>query len=109
MPLISKIIPNLHYSFFNVLDDEFNLDFLPDKLDGIVYCPGSINLKPFARIRPTAFEIDYELQVLGAIRVLQTVLPRLKKAEQSSVVLFSTVAVQLGLKFHSQVAVSKEQ
>ena len=99
--------PNIHYSFFNALDDESNLDFLPDQLDGIVYCPGSINLKPFARISPTAFEIDYKLQVLGAIKVLQAVLPRLKKVEQSSVVLFSTVAVQLGFNFHSQVAASK--
>lgn len=100
-------LPNIHYSFFNVLDEEFNSDFLPDQLDGFVYCPGSINLKPFARIKLSAFETDYQLQVLGAIKVLQAVLPRLKSVEQSSVVLFSTVAVQLGFNFHSQVAASK--
>jgi NAD(P)-dependent dehydrogenase (short-subunit alcohol dehydrogenase family) len=98
---------NIHYSYLNVLDEELNLDFLPDELDGVAYCPGSINLKPFARIKPAAFETDYKFQVVGAIKVLQNVLPRLKKVDQSSIVLFSTVAVQLGFNFHSQVAASK--
>jgi NAD(P)-dependent dehydrogenase (short-subunit alcohol dehydrogenase family) len=99
--------PNTHYSYLNVLDEGINLDFLPDELDGVVYCPGSINLKPFSRIKLDAFAEDYKLQVLGAIKVLQAALPRLKTVEQSSVVLFSTVAVQLGFNFHSQVAASK--
>jgi NAD(P)-dependent dehydrogenase (short-subunit alcohol dehydrogenase family) len=34
-------------------------------------------------------------------------LPRLKKAENASIVLFSTLAVQTGLNFHTQVAASK--
>ncbi|MEZ5199584.1 MAG: SDR family oxidoreductase [Bacteroidales bacterium] len=91
----------------NVLDEEYDLGFLPDVLDGFVYCPGSIQLRPFARLKPEMFSRDFELQVLGAIRVLQLVLPRLKAAQQSSIVLFSTVAVQKGFNFHSQVAVSK--
>jgi NAD(P)-dependent dehydrogenase (short-subunit alcohol dehydrogenase family) len=98
---------NIHYSFLDVMAEMINLEFIPDTLDGIVYCPGSINLKPFMRVRPSSFEEDYKLQVIGAIKVLQAVLPKLKAANKSSVVLFSTVAVQLGFNFHTQVATSK--
>lgn len=97
----------ISYSHLNVLEEEMELSFLPEKLDGVAYCPGSINLKPFARIKPEAFKEDFELQVLGAIKVLQSVSPKLKAAENSSVVLFSTVAVQMGFNFHTQVAASK--
>lgn len=98
---------NVQYSFLDVMDDKITIDFLPEALDGIVYCPGSINLKPFLRIKPASFEEDFKLQVLGAVKVLQAVLPKLKKNGSGSVVLFSTVAVQLGFNFHSQVATSK--
>jgi NAD(P)-dependent dehydrogenase (short-subunit alcohol dehydrogenase family) len=91
----------------DVLGDDLDLNFLPDTLDALVYCPGSINLKPFARIKPEAFEDDYRLQVLGAIRVIQAVLKRLQAAQSASILLFSTVAVQQGFKFHSQVSASK--
>ncbi len=98
---------NIQYSYLNVLDEDLNLDFIPDQLNGIVYCPGSINLKPFARIKPNDFQDDFKLQVLGAIKVVQLVLPRLKAAANSSIVLFSTVAVKMGFNFHAQVATSK--
>lgn len=99
--------PFIHYHHLNVLNDELFLDFLPDELAGLVYCPGSINLRPFERIKPNDFEEDYKLQVIGAIRLIQMVLPRLKKAKNAAIVLFSTVAVQTGLSFHSQVSASK--
>ena len=86
---------------------EFNLDFLPNQIDGVVYCPGSINLLPFKRIKQEAFLSDFNLQVLGAIKVLQKALPALRKSANPSIVLFSTVAVQSGFNFHAQVAVSK--
>ncbi len=98
---------NIHYSYLNVMEETLDLDFLPEQLHGVAYCPGSINLKPFSRIKPNSFLEDYQLQVLGAIKVLQAVWPKLKKTASSSVVLFSTVAVQLGFNFHSQVAASK--
>lgn len=98
---------NIHFQHLNVLDDELSLNSLPDELAGLVYCPGSINLRPFERIKPADFEADLRLQVTGAIKVLQLVLPRLKKSVSASIVLFSTVAVQSGLPFHTQVAISK--
>jgi NAD(P)-dependent dehydrogenase (short-subunit alcohol dehydrogenase family) len=76
-------------------------------LDGLVYCPGAINLRPFSRITPNDFTQDFNLQVGGAIKVIQAVLPALKSSGNASIILFSTVAVQLGLNFHTQVSVSK--
>ena len=98
---------NVHFHQLDVMADTINTDFLPDTLDGLVYCPGSINLKPFERISGDDFLKDYQLQVLGAVRILQVALPRLKKSPFASVVLFSTVAAQVGLTFHSQVSASK--
>lgn len=95
------------FHHLDVMDEELSLDFLPERLDGIAYCPGSINLKPFARITPQAFEEDYKLQLVGAVKVLQVALKALKRSESASIVLFSTVAVQAGFNFHSQVAASK--
>ena len=99
----SQIIPQQ----LNVLDNLPEMDYLPETLDGFVYCPGSIQLRPFQRIKPESFSADFELQVGGAIKILQHILPRLKAAKQASILLFSTVAVQTGFNFHSQVAVSK--
>jgi NAD(P)-dependent dehydrogenase (short-subunit alcohol dehydrogenase family) len=99
--------PNIQYHQLNVLDENLSLDFLPEAVGGLVYCPGTINLRPFERIKAGDFAADYQLQVIGAIRILQLVLPKLKQAENASVLLFSTVAVQSGLPFHTQVAASK--
>lgn len=103
----SSSAAQLSYHPLNVLDETLDLDFLPESLDGLAYCPGSINLRPFARIKPEAFSEDFQLQVGGAIKVIQTVLPRLKASGAASIVMFSTVAVQTGFNFHSQVSVSK--
>ncbi len=99
--------PHISYHHLNVLEENFSVDFLPDDLAGLVYCPGSINLRPFERIKPADFEADYKLQVVGAIKLIQIVLPRLKKSDNASIILFSTLAVQNGLPFHTQVAASK--
>ena len=97
----------LTYYSLNVLEEIISLDFLPDSLNGIIYCPGSINLKPFERIKPQDFITDFNLQVVGAIRVIQAVISKLKNSNNASIILFSTVAVQTGLPFHSQVSTSK--
>ena len=91
----------------NVLDENPDFSFLPDVIDGLVYCPGAVNLKPFARIKPEDFVADYQLQLIGAVKSIQACLPKLKNSTQASIVLFSTVAVQTGFNFHSLVASSK--
>jgi NAD(P)-dependent dehydrogenase (short-subunit alcohol dehydrogenase family) len=95
------------YNRLDVMEEQLNLDFLPEVIDGLAYLPGSINLKPFNRFKPEEFLEDYKLQVLGAIKVIQAVLPKLKAAPTSSMVLFSTTAVKSGFSFHSQVSSSK--
>ena len=98
---------NITYHSLNVTAAELDLSFFPEVIDGIIYCPGSINLKPFGRIKAEDFLSDFNLQVGGLIKVLQYAFPALKKSEHAAVVVFSTVAVQLGLPFHSQVSASK--
>ncbi|MBC8083876.1 MAG: SDR family oxidoreductase, partial [Hymenobacter sp.] len=83
------------------------LDGLPDVLHGVVYCPGSIKLRPFERIPVEDFRADFELNVLGAVQVLQATMKRLKKAGGASVVLFSTVAADTGMSFHASIATAK--
>ncbi|BET65820.1 SDR family oxidoreductase [Opitutales bacterium ASA1] len=80
---------------------------LPEVLDGLVYCPGTIRLKPFHRIAPAEFMEDFEINCLGAVRAVQYALPALKKSESASVVLFSTVAVAQGMPFHASIAAAK--
>jgi len=91
----------------NVLDENPDFSFLPDILDGLVYCPGAVNLKPFARVKPEDFVTDFQLQLVGAVKVIQASLPKLKNANSPSILLFSTVAMQMGFNFHSLVASSK--
>lgn len=80
---------------------------LPDSLDGVVYCPGTITLKPFHRLTDEEFLQDFEINLLGASRLLRQAYPALKKSGNASVVLFSTVAVQTGLSFHASIASAK--
>ena len=96
---------NVHYQEIDVTED-FELD-LPEALDGLVYCPGTINLKPFHRLKEEDFLHDFKVNHLGAVKVIQQALKALKKSENASIVLFSTVAVQTGLTFHSSVASAK--
>lgn len=84
------------------------LDALPEVLHGLVYCPGSIKLRPFERVPLDDFRADFELNVLGAVQTLQATAKRLKKAEGgASVVLFSTVAAAVGMSFHASIATAK--
>lgn len=98
--------PGLVYFHHDVVNDP-DLTFLPEIIDGFVYCPGAINLRPFNRLAPSDFLTDFNLQVVGAVKWIQALLPRLKKSEHPSIVLFSTVAVGTGLTFHSLVSTSK--
>jgi NAD(P)-dependent dehydrogenase (short-subunit alcohol dehydrogenase family) len=100
-------LDHVKYLHFDVNKPELDFSWLPETIDGLAYCVGSIALKPFARIKPEEFISDYQKQTLGAIKIVQAALPSLKSAEQSSVVLFSTVAVQTGFPFHTLVASSK--
>ena len=95
------------FHHLDVLQENPDFSFLPDTIDGLVYCPGAITLKPFLRLRTEDFAADYQLQVLGAVKTIQASLPKMKNSPAASIVVFSTVAVQTGFPFHSMVAASK--
>jgi NAD(P)-dependent dehydrogenase (short-subunit alcohol dehydrogenase family) len=98
---------NVKYIKLDVKTDCLNIDALPDEIHGLAYCPGSINLKPFHRFKDEDFLEDFKLQVLGATKIIKDLLPNIKKSKDSSILLFSTIAVQTGFNFHSQVSISK--
>ncbi len=106
---ISRSVSNIehenltHYSV-DVLSEE-----LPDisEVDGLVYCPGSINLKPISRLKIEDFRNDFEINVIGAVKVIQKYARVMKDSQHPSIVLFSTVAVKLGMPFHASIATAK--
>ena len=98
---------NINYIKFDAITDSLDIDSLPEEIHGLAYCPGSINLKPFHRFKDEDFIDDFKLQVLGATKIIKDLLPKLKKSKGASILLFSTIAVQSGFSYHSQVAMSK--
>ncbi len=80
---------------------------LPQVLDGVAYCPGSLNLKSFRALKEKDFLDDFRISALGAVRVLQATANALKAGQQPGVVLFSTVAVGQGMPFHASIAMAK--
>jgi 3-oxoacyl-[acyl-carrier protein] reductase len=92
---------------FDATTDNLDISQLPDTIDGFVYCPGTINLRPFKGLKIDAFENDMQINFMSMVKVLQTVLPNLAAAKQGSVVLFSSVAAGMGMPFHTSIAAAK--
>ena len=101
----TDLINTKHYTHDILSDAE--LPKIEGAIDGIVYCPGSISLKPFRAIKQQDYKNDFELNVLGAIKCIQAYTANLQLSKNASIVLFSTIAVQMGMPFHSSVAISK--
>ena len=101
-------LDGLHHLTVDVQAAALNFEGLPDALNGIVYCPGTIRLKPFHRLTIDDFLKDWQVNFLGAVKTIQACLPHLKKSTTgAAIVLFSTVAVQTGMPFHASVAGAK--
>ena len=98
---------NVTHIPFDASIDTLDTSKLPVILDGLVYCPGSINLRPFRGLKPEAFEADLQINFISLVKVIQAVLPNLTASEQSSIVLFSSVAASMGMPFHTSVAAAK--
>lgn len=92
---------------FDATTDTIDTSLLPNVIDGLVYCPGSINLRPFKGLKPEAFESDLQINFISLVKVIQSVLPNLLASEQASIVAFSSVAATMGMPFHTSVAASK--
>ena len=90
---------------FDALSGQLDIQALPDTIDGFVYCPGSINLKPFKMLSAENFAEDMEINFFSMVRVVKDIMPRM--AEGSSMVFFSTVAVGTGMPFHTSIAAAK--
>lgn len=98
---------NVTHIQFDATTDTFDSSILPAVIDGFVYCPGSINLRPFRGLKLETFENDMQINFFSMVKVIQTILPQLTASEQSSIVLFSTIAVKMGMPFHTSVAAAK--
>ena len=96
--------PNLKHFSVDVLKEA-----LPEieAIDTLIYCPGSINLKPIGSLSIDDFKNDFEINVIGAVKAIQKYLPVLRKGTDPSIVLFSTVAAKLGMPFHASIATAK--
>lgn len=95
------------YIPFDASTDTIDTTLLPTIIDGLVYCPGSINLRPFKGIKPEAFEADLQINFISLVKVIQSVLPNLLASEQASIVTFSSVAASMGMPFHTSVSAAK--
>ena len=104
---INESNENIRHIKYDVLEDELDPELLPDQIDGFVYCPGTINLRPFRSLKLETFRSDLELNLIGAIKTLQIILTRLQESPSSSIIFYSTVAVKTGMPFHSSVSSSK--
>lgn len=98
---------NIEFHQMDILTGNLDEINFPEVIDGLVYAPGSINLKPFNRLSVDDFNNDFEINVLGAVKVIQKLLPNLKKSESAAIVLFSSVASKLGMPFHASISASK--
>ena len=106
---ISRNLPEIsHPNLTNYQLDVLNSE-LPDieHVDVLIYCPGSINLKPIMSLGIDDFRNDFEINVIGAVKSIQKYLPTLKKGSNPSIILFSTVAAKLGMPFHASIATAK--
>ena len=104
--LASRSKPELDIDFeyieYDALEGGLNLD---GNIDGLLYAPGSINLKPIRSLKVDDFKNDFDINVLGFIRTFQSVQSQLN--EGASIVVFSTVAVQSGMAYHASISAAK--
>lgn len=75
-------------------------------LSGLVFAVGSIVLKPLKALKADDFLQAFALNTLAAAQAVQAAAPTLK-ANQGSVLLFSTVAVAQGFPNHAAISAAK--
>ena len=91
-------------SDFDVQNEE-TFPEIEEGIDGLVYFPGSINLKPFSNLTLSDFQKDYEINFLGLIKVLKHYEKSLNS--DASLVFISSIAASVGMPFHSSISSSK--
>lgn len=98
---------NVTHIPFDASTDVLDTSLLPNVIDGLVSCPGSINLRPFKGLKIETFESDMQINFFSMVKVIQSIIPQLSASNQSSIVLFSSVAASMGMPFHTSVAAAK--
>ena len=106
---ISRTAPELNHSNLTHYNCDVLNDELPDleSIDTLIYCPGSVNLKPISTLTIEDFRTDFEINVIGAVKTIKKYLKHLKNGNNPNILLFSTVAAKLGMPYHASVAASK--
>lgn len=107
---ISRSVPEIQHANLSHNTCDITQDNLPDLyyVDTLIYCPGSINLKPITRLNIEDFKADLEINLFGAIKAIKTYLPQLKQSDLNpSILLFSSVATKLGMPFHASISTAK--
>ena len=106
---ISRTSPEIIHNNLTHYSCDVLTDDLPDisEADALVYCPGSINLKPISRLSIDDFKADFDINVIGAVKSIHKYLPIIKNGNNPSITLFSTVASKLGMPFHASIATAK--
>ena len=79
----------------------------PEILHGLAFCAGNIRLRPFRQLKDEEYIEDFNLNVLGAVRVIRHFLPALVRSGNAGIVLFSSVAVRQGMSYHASIAAAK--
>ena len=88
---------------FNILDKTTFPNI--NSIDGLVYFPGTINLKPFSRFSAEDFMNDYKINVFGLINALKFYQKSFNK--DSSIVTISSIAANFGMPYHSSISMCK--
>ena len=106
---VGRTDQSLSYNEHHIINDyDFgNFPVIDKPIHGLVYCPGTIQLKPFHRITPEEWVAELRVNLMGAVATVQHYLSQLKSAGRASVIFVSTVAVKSGMPFHASVATSK--
>tara|TARA_B100000963_G_scaffold162767_1_gene141442 strand:- start:122 stop:763 length:642 start_codon:yes stop_codon:yes gene_type:complete len=110
--IANYLLKNNNFEFVCLSSKESNFDILDnttfpkiDNLDGIVYFPGTVNLRPFSNLRSKDFQKDYEINVLGLVNILKHYQLSLNK--NASIVTISSIAAGFGMPFHSSISMCK--
>lgn len=99
--------PGVTHHEVHITDEQPSFPQMAEPADGLVYFPGTINLRPFRSLSIADFNNDWNIHVLGAVKALKFYGENLKKSGNGSVVLFSSVAARTGMPFHTSVAAAK--
>lgn len=92
---------------YDASKDAIDTELLPERIDGFVYCPGTINLKPFKMLHPKDFEDDMQINFMFLVKIVHTLLSKFKNSDQASLIFFSTVAVKIGMPYHTSISAAK--